>query len=390
MPLALSRPGWRLYDVPGTDNVETPQEFDTDAGTGDEERRGMLYSRSNASSTTNLEQQHHPLYYGHGRQDSTNTFYTATPNASNLDLSLGSSNTNLNSIDSPAFSASEVAQSPAHTFSNGSSQSPSSTFSLPPPVPKAIKNNGKSPLALKRSSTTSSTSGSSASNTMLSKGSLPKSSLSSTTIHRTKVLTEERQKIILEILRTERSYVDGLVILQTLFYEPLNAPYVSNNGFSGMGTTNSSNTVPYPSTTTTSNTSLSHPSYYASSTMGSNSTLASSAAPLLSKKSVAEIFSNFSEILQINTLLLTQLETRICGATFSTGWESDEDEPDHVDSDLMEERGEGEELKDNHPSDRSPKQVLVTVGSQGGEQEELLVLDQDWSVGDIFVEIVSQ
>ncbi|GJJ70650.1 hypothetical protein EMPS_03000 [Entomortierella parvispora] len=364
MPLTLLRPGWRLYDVPDTDDADSQYEFDP-SGTGDEDRHDLFNSPSNASSTTNFEH-YHPI---HGRQDPAKPFYSTTPNASNLDLSLGSSN----SIDSPVLA-------PADALFTG----------LNPPVApvlntKTSKNNGKSPLALKRSSTTSFTSASSPSNTVLTRGSLPMSSLSSTAIHRTKALTEERQKIILEILRTERSYVDGLIILQTLFYEPLNAPYASNHSFSGMATMTSlaSGTGPYFSATSNS-ASLAHPSYYASSTIGSNSTLASSAAPLLSKKSVGEIFSNFSEILKINTLLLTQLENRICGATFSTGWESDEEEATAERED--EYRGEDREVKKSGRGDIS-NQVLVTVGSQGGEREELLVLDEDWCVGDIFIEI---
>jgi hypothetical protein len=125
-----------------------------------------------------------------------------------------------------------------------------------------------------------------------------------------------------------------------------------------------------------------HPPYYASSTVGSNSTLSASAAPLLSKKSVGEIFSNFSEILQINTLLLTQLETRICGSTLSTGWESDEEAEDR---DVPEDDDENQD----HHVEQKPKQVLVSVKGQNGEQEQLVVLDTDWCVGDIFTEIVS-
>jgi len=148
---------------------------------------------------------------------------------------------------------------------------------------------------------------------------------------------------------------------------------------------------PYGTTSTT-NTSLS----YASSTVGSNSTLASSAAPLLTKKSVAVIFSNFSEILRINTLLLTQLETRICGATFSTGWESDEEEDEGAAEQVDGDQGGEDDSRadddgeDEDRADQAPKQVLVFVGSQGGELEELLVLDQDWCIADIFIEIVSQ
>lgn len=225
---------------------------------------------------------------------------------------------------------------------------------------------------------------------------MPKSSLSHT-IPLSKTLTLERQKFIVEILRTERSYVDGLVILQTLFYEPLNAPFATNN--SGMNTTtsfnlntthsykyNNNSTINSFNNTSNHNINTISPTpipHYATSTMGSNSTLSAAAAPLLPKKSVNEIFSNFSEILQINTLLLTQLETRICGTTLSTGWESDEDENDG-------DQREDDECDDEDPEQsRKPDQVLVTVGSQGGEQEQLLVLDQDWCVGDIFIEIVS-
>ncbi|KAF9954382.1 hypothetical protein BGZ70_010585, partial [Mortierella alpina] len=39
------------------------------------------------------------------------------------------------------------------------------------------------------------------------------------------------------------------------------------------------------------------------------------------------------------------------------------------------------------PTEQKPKQVLVTVKSQGGETEQLLVLDADWCIGDIFTEI---
>jgi hypothetical protein len=237
-------------------------------------------------------------------------------------------------------------------------------------------------------------------------------------IHNSKTLTQERQKIILEILRTERSYVDGLVILQTLFYEPLNAPYATSGyPYSGVNTTasiysanstmlqhNNTNKHPNPNNNgysgwsgvtnpmaSTSTLSLTA-SQYPTSTVGSNSTLAASAAPLLPKKSVSEIFSNFSEILQINTLLLTQLETRICGTTYSTGWESDEDETEGRNGD--EDRGDDDHEAGSSGSQESkangkPKQVLVTVGSQAGEQEQLLVLDADWCVGDIFIEIVS-
>jgi len=102
---------------------------------------------------------------------------------------------------------------------------------------------------------------------------------------------------------------------------------------------------------------------------------------------VGEIFSNFSEILKINTLLLTQLENRICGSTFSTGWESDDEEA-FVECD---DGHQGEDMEDNKDGrGHKSKQVLVTAGSQGGTQEELLVLDEDWCVGDIFIEIVGQ
>ncbi|KAF9092920.1 hypothetical protein BGX23_003797 [Mortierella sp. AD031] len=379
----LPKPGWRLYDVRDVDESNSQHGHDDGSGSGSgfdsgtvgsgggDENSIFHYSASNASSTTHLEHYPYSHHAAHAREDSSSTFYTMTPNASNLDLSMPTSNHNLSSKDpSTDSNSSATGQSQSH---QGSTPSPS-IYNMPPPLPKAIKNN-KSPLALRRSSTISPSSSSSPSNTYLSKGSFPKSSLSSTMIHSSKTLTQERQKIILEILRTERSYVDGLVILQTLFYEPLNAPYATSGyHYSGMNTTTTS------------------ASYYPASTVGSNSTLAASAAPLLPKKSVSEIFSNFSEILQINTLLLTQLETRICGTTFSTGWESDEDEDadggrqgDEVGGDNDDETGGiGSQAS---RANGKPNQVLVTVGSQAGEQEQLLVLDADWCVGDIFIEI---
>ncbi|KAF9956554.1 hypothetical protein BGZ72_002688 [Mortierella alpina] len=438
--MPLPKPGWRLYDVP---NVEEPhaeqqeQGEGTGAGSkpGGEERSGFQYSASNASSTTNLDSHHHPYLHqrpvAHSRQESNSTYYTMTPNTSNLDLSLASSShTNLSTLlDPSAMSASDL-----NTTSQSSAQGSSGTGSFQP-VPKAIRNS-KSPLALRRSSTTSSTSSSSPSNTYLSKGSFPKSSLSAIQQHESKTLTQERQKIVLEILRTERSYVDGLLVLQSLFYEPLNAPYATGNN-SGMNTTTSlysnlggqplqhhqhnhqhTNNIKHLNTNTggvgtgapggTQNSSTmpaNASSHYPSSTMGSNSTLSAAAAPLLTKKSVSEIFSNFSEIVQVNTLLLTQLETRICGATFSTGWESDEDEDADIgvikeegssageeDEEIEKKQGQEQSLSEEQqqqqqPTDQKPKQVLVTVKGQGGEKEQLLVLDADWCIGDIFIEI---
>ncbi|KAF9574945.1 hypothetical protein EC968_004946 [Mortierella alpina] len=433
--MPLPKPGWRLYDVP---NVEEPhaeqQELGEGSGVGskpDEEER-FQYSPSNASSTTNLDSHHHPYLHqrpvAHSRQESNSTFYTMTPNASNLDLSQASSSfTNLSAIlDPSALSTSDL-----NVVSQSNAQGANGIGFLPP-VPKAIKNS-KSPLALRRSSTTSSSSSSSPSNTYLSKGSFPKSSLSAIQQHETKTLTQERQKIVLEILRTERSYVDGLVVLQSLFYEPLNAPYATGSN-SGMNTTTSlysslggqphqhhhqhnhqhTSNIKHLNTNTgmggpgaaqnSSTMPANASSPYPSSTMGSNSTLSAAAAPLLTKKSVSEIFSNFSEIIQVNTLLLTQLETRICGATFSTGWESDEE--DDVDIGVIKEEGSNageedeaqdqsqrqeqsllEEQQQPQPTEQKPKQVLVTVKSQGGEKEQLLVLDADWCIGDIFIEI---
>ncbi|KAG0200036.1 hypothetical protein BGX28_006795 [Mortierella sp. GBA30] len=439
--MPLPKPGWRLHDLPDTDESEEAQGQDRGEGSGsgfkvdDDVQSGFKYSASNASSTTHLENHQHPYLNhrptpAHGRQESGSTFYTMTPNASNLDLSLASSShTNLSSIMEPSTASLESNPVASRIANNGSAAL--SGNGLYHPVTKAIKNS-KSPLALRRSSTTSSTSSSSPSSTYLGKGSFPKSSLSSIQHHESKTLTQERQKIVLEILRTERSYVDGLIVLQTLFYEPLNAPYATGNN-SGMNTTTSlysnhnhqhhthqqhhqhinnkhTNTImggvgsaaSYPASTTLSASN----SYYASSTMGSNSTLSASVAPLLSKKSVSEIFSNFSEILQVNTLLLTQLETRICGATFSTGWESDEEDEEADTGGVIKEEDsnaqDGDE-DDDYPcqdqtlpspehqqqqdADQKPKQVLVTVKSQGGEKEELLVLDADWCIGDIFIEI---
>ncbi|KAG0371621.1 hypothetical protein BGX24_001412 [Mortierella sp. AD032] len=421
--MPLPKPGWRLYDVPDHEesiNSQHGQNDGSGSGSGFESGNGgnggdggsiFHYSASNASSTTHLEHYPYMHHAAHARQDSSSTFYTMTPNASHLDLSMPTSNHNLGSIDPSTDSNSSVT---GHTQGQQGPPTPSpGIYNMPPPLPKAIKNN-KSPLALRRSSTISSTSSSSPSNTYLSKGSFPKSSLSSTMIHNSKTLTQERQKIILEILRTERSYVDGLVVLQTLFYEPLNAPYATSTyPYSGMNTTtsmysatnttlphnNNTNKHPNPnnnngwsgatnpaasSSTLSLNTSA---SFYPTSTVGSNLTLAASAAPFLPKKSVSEIFSNFSEILQINMLLLTQLETRICGSTFSTGWESDEDETEatHGDEDGAE---DGEDAgSQESKANRKPNQVLVTVGSQAGAQEQLLVLDADWCVGDIFIEI---
>lgn len=91
-------------------------------------------------------------------------------------------------------------------------------------------------------------------------------------------------------------------------------------------------------------------------------------------------------------MLLTQLETRICGTTYSTGWESDEDETEgrNGNEDGGDDNDEaGVSGSRESKADGKPNQVLVTVGSQAGEQEQLLVLDADWCVGDIFIEIVS-
>ncbi|KAF9334895.1 hypothetical protein BG006_001300 [Podila minutissima] len=385
--MPLPRPGWRLYDVLDQEDSDSQHDHDGSGSgfgsSGTDDHHSFHYSASNASSTSNLAH--------HGRQESISSFYTATPNASNLDLSFGSSLNNLNTLDN-STTESHLSTSPSQT-------SYASSYNLPPPpqlLPKAVRNN-KSPLALKRSSTMSNSSVS-LSSTNASKGSMPKSSLSNDAILASKTLTLERQKFIVEILRTERSYVDGLVVLQTLFYEPLNASHATNSN-SGMNTTtsfslNTTHSYKYNNNSISSLNNTSNHNintgptptspYYATSTMGSNSTLSAAAAPLLSKKSVNEIFSNFSEILQVNTLLLTQLETRICGTTFSTGWESDEDEEG-------DREGPDEDQEDEDPEGiargRKPDQVLVTVGSQGGEQEQLLVLDQDWCVGDIFIEI---
>ncbi|KAF9921680.1 hypothetical protein FBU30_008237 [Linnemannia zychae] len=422
--MPLPNTGWRLYDVPSdgfnSNRTQLLQEEGFVSGPGFESGTigggdgGSIfhYSTSAASSTTQLE--HYPYSYHamtHARQDSSSTFYTITPNASNLDLSMPLSNHNIGSMDPSTDSNSSIN---GHAMGSQNPTPSPSIYNMPPPVPKAIKNN-KSPLALRRTPTMSSSSSSSPSNTYLSKGrsSFPKSSLSSTTmIHNSKILTQERQKIILEILRTERSYVDGLIILKTLFYDPMMAPYATTSyPYSGVNTTtsmytttnsNSTNKHPNPnnnggtgwsgamnpaasSSTLSLSSSLSH---YSASTVGSNSTLAASAAPLLPKKSVNEIFSNFLEILQVNTWLLTQLETRICGVTDSIGWESEEDEVE--DSDGYE-QGDGDHTKANgtqgSKASNIPNQVIVTVGSQAGEEEQLLVLDADWCIGDIFVEI---
>ncbi|KAI7822010.1 hypothetical protein BC939DRAFT_195735 [Gamsiella multidivaricata] len=375
--MPLPKPGWRLYDLPDVDETDSQTDQGDRLNSANGEER-FQYSASNASSTTNLENHSCQYHATHTRQNSTSTFYTMTPNASSLDLSQPPSNQmNQSSIDPLTVTSFE-----------GLSQSPS-TFSLPPPAPKAIKNT-KSPLALRRSSTLS-TCSTSPINSPFNKGSFPKSSLLSSTVYSNKTLTEERQKIILEILRTERSYVDGLVVLQTLFYEPLNAPYSSGNN-SGMNTTtgfnlnNSANASGSCAGAGAGTGAATGAPYYASSTVGFNSTLPASAVPLLSKKSVGEIFSNFSEILQINTLLLTQLETRICGTTFSTGWESDEDETDET-RDQEGDEGSQRSSKNRRGAKQKLEQVMVTVGTQGGEQEQMLVLDTDWSVGDIFIEI---
>ncbi|KAG0246327.1 hypothetical protein BGX31_002938 [Mortierella sp. GBA43] len=377
--MPLPKPGWRLYDLPDVEESEhSPGDGDASGsglgsglGSINGDERTFQYSASNASSTTNLD--NHPYSYhpmAHTRQNSTSTYYTMTPNASNVDLSINSSQTNLSSLDASMLPSPDSNQGPPHT---------TSTAGHPPPVSKAIKT-GKSPLALRRSSTISTISAPSPSNTVLTKGSFPKSSLSPNSTHASKVITQERQKIVLEILQTERSYVDGLVILQSLFYEPLSAPHANNN-ISGANTTTSfylnSNGSSVGTTSLTTN-----PPYYATSTVGSNSTLSASAAPLLSKKSVGEIFSNFLDILQVNTLLLTQLETRICGSTLSVGWESDEDESGEKGS-----RNGHNESEEPRRTEQQPRQVLVTIGGQNGEREQLVVLDTDWCIGDIFIEI---
>ncbi|KAG0004285.1 hypothetical protein BGZ79_009775 [Entomortierella chlamydospora] len=366
--MPLPRPGWRLYDLPDHEEPELQHGQGDGSCNNGEERNNFQYSTSNASSTTNLD--NHPYaYHAHTRQDSTSTCYTATPNASALDLSSGSGAADPSSMYSPESNL-------------GQAQSPGS-FALLPPLPKIVKNT-KSPLALRRSSTISSAISSSPSSMFINKGSFPKSSLSSNGTHSSKTLTLERQKIILEILKTERSYVDGLIILQTCFYEPLNAPYATGSN-PGMNTATSANLVGGNTTFGSGTGAASLSPHYASSTMGSNSTLSASAAPLLSKKSVGMIFSNFSEILQINIELLTQLENRICGSTLSTGWESDVEE---VDEEGCHQGDEGQGSPSTQQADeQKPKQVWVTVGGQGGEQEELLVLDMDWCVGDIFIEI---
>ncbi|KAF9148815.1 hypothetical protein BG015_009439 [Linnemannia schmuckeri] len=395
----LPKPGWRLYDVPDVEELNKSQHghddgAGIDSGTvgsgGGDDSSIFHYSPSNASSTTHLEHYPYSHHATHARQDSTtSTYYTMTPNASNLDLSTPMSNHNLSSTD-PSTDSSSSATSHGHSH-----QSPTPTpsiYNMPPPLPKAIKNN-KSPLALRRSSTTSSSSSSSPSNTYLNKGSFPKSSLSSTMVHNSKTLTQERQKIILEILRTERSYVDGLVILQTLFYEPLNAPYTTSGyPYSGANTTTSiysaANTTLQHNNNTNKHPNPNNNNGYSGWSGATNPAASSSTLSLT--KSVNEIFSNFSEILQINTLLLTQLETRICGTTYSTGWESDEDETEgrHGDEDRGDGGGEGGGSGSQEPkANGKPNQVLVTVGSQAGDQEQLLVLDADWSVGDIFIEI---
>ncbi|KAF8983464.1 hypothetical protein BGZ46_010217 [Entomortierella lignicola] len=376
--MPLPRPGWRLHDRPDNEEIE-PQHSQSDgSGFGSsisgEERNSFQYSASNASSTTNLDNNPYS-HHAHARQDSNGTYYTMTPNASALDLSSGS-----DGIDPLTTSPSDSNQ---FTIPGSQSQGQGS-FATSPPLPKAVKN-AKSPLALRRSSTISSTSSSSLSNTLLSKGSLQKSTLSSNTIYSSKTLTLERQKIILEILRTEQSYVEGLDILQTCFYEPLNAPYVTGNS-SGMNTAiyGNSGTINTIGSTfdpvagfSSSPIPVTGAPYYASSTMGSNSTLSTAAAPLLSKKSVGLIFSNFPEIHQINLELLAQLENRICG------WESDNEEAE----DRHDDEGSQCVPSDQQEEKQKPEKVWVTVGGQGGEQDQILVLDKDWCVGDIFIEI---
>ncbi|KAG0241573.1 hypothetical protein BGW41_005733 [Actinomortierella wolfii] len=190
------------------------------------------------------------------------------------------------------------------------------------PQLRSIKNS-KSPLALRRTSTVTNSTASSPSSTLLSPTTKRSPQDAASATRPTKVLTEERQKLILEILRTERSYVDGLLILKHLYYEPLNAPFAH--------------------------------------------------------KSVSDIFSNFAQILHVNTLLLTHLEDRICGTTLSTGWTGDDEENELGRGDDGDIEGDRARLYE--------RQVVVDVKTQGGETEHLVVLDEDWCIGDIFVEI---
>ncbi|KAF9976419.1 hypothetical protein BGZ73_008621 [Actinomortierella ambigua] len=421
--MPLPRPGWRLYDLP---DLHEDEVLDDTEGYGyvDEGPHHFVYNASNASSVTNLSHPHQPSSRTHSRQNSSTTFFSITPaNLSALDLSSPSFSSSSSSyplsdeiLSSTPLSPSSSQPYLANTLSPplpASSAIPAPTTTTTsnsmgpaaPPLPRSLKN----PLALRRSSTITHSIASSPSNTLLSPTSLNKTSLNASLAARpTKVLTEERQRLVLEILTTERTYVDGLLVLQHLFYEPLNAPHAHMVN-SHHSNTVTSQKVSYSTHNTLASNPDSHDQVYNTSTTGTlPGTLYSSLAntsvtslignngggtissttttanannmpPLLSKKSISEIFSNFAEILRVNTVLLTQLEKRICGTTFSTGWESDEEEKEPNGEESGGGAGEGERLYQ--------RQVIVAVGTQGGETEHIVVLDEDWCIGDIFVEI---
>ncbi|KAF9583543.1 hypothetical protein BGW38_009217 [Lunasporangiospora selenospora] len=458
--MPLPRPAWRLQDHPDPEpesnepenedepsDPTTPQDQAEDPSGWSTSKTGFQYSSTNASSTTldqppqQSQQQPHPYSYlsqqqqqlqngrtSHSRQVSTtSTYYTMTPNASNLDLSqppttlatAASSLVSLSLSTDPPISATSPSSSSTFDHGPGSSQGPSH-----PPLARAHKPS-KTPLVIKRSSTNTISSAYNyntfaSNNTFSINGIHSNSSNLNDSIHANnnnnnnsinndqyphRTLTRERQKIILEILRTERTYVHGLMVLNDLFYTPLSAPYMNNtsavpnspygpaqshlnrsttslhgtlsNGASGpsnhgVGTLIGMGAGPGPlhGTGPTGMNTVGSNYSYSTSTLGSNATMTgnnmttAAGAPYLPERSVSIIFSGLGDVLFTNSLLLTDLEERICG--------SSEYSHSHDNG------GDGED------EDEPPNMVWVPYETQGGQRQEILVLEEDWCVGDIF------
>ncbi len=89
------------------------------------------------------------------------------------------------------------------------------------------------------------------------------------------LLMAHRQRLAKELLDTERSFVASLTLIDQEYYQPLMA---SLGKIKGMPSSSSSTTAP---------------------------------APILSRKSISDIFSNFYDILQLSKELLSQLEERL-------------------------------------------------------------------------------
>ncbi|GAC74718.1 predicted Rho/Rac guanine nucleotide exchange factor [Moesziomyces antarcticus T-34] len=102
------------------------------------------------------------------------------------------------------------------------------------------------------------------------------------------LMMAHRHRSARELLETERSFVASLTLIDQEYYQPLMASLTKSKA-------SASSTAPNAGS--------------------SSATPASAAAPILSRKSISDIFSNFYDILQLNRELLSQLEERFQAAS---------------------------------------------------------------------------